>query len=104
MVLVYPLKLDEKIIPMTELKSKEEHTNKAVVLKQLIYHGLEDYIISLCAKGRLSVGKAAEILDLSIYDIHRIAKEKGIKLTASEDQRQKSEETTKKLIKKLKRM
>lgn len=100
MVTVYPLKLKEEIMPIIELKSKEEHTNKAIVLKQLIYQSLEDYVVRLCARGRLSVGKAAEVLDISVYDIHRIAKEKRIKLTASEDQLQKSKKVLEKLTKK----
>ena len=36
MAMVYPMKIKEEIIPIIELKSKEEHTNKAVVLK--IWH------------------------------------------------------------------
>lgn len=100
MTVVYPMKLKDEIMPIIELKSKEEHTNKAIVLKQLIYKGIEEYVIELCSRGGLSIGKAAEILDLSIYDIHKIAKEKGIKLTATEEQRLKSKELLNKLIKK----
>lgn len=92
MTIVYPMKLKDEIMPLIELKSKEEHTNKAIVLKQLLYKGLEDYVINLVSKGRLSIGKAAEILDLSIYDIHEIAKSKGIKLSATKEQRQRSKE------------
>ncbi len=92
MVVVYPMKLREEIIPLIELKSKEEHTNKAIVLKQFLYKGLENYVIELVNRGRLSIGKAAEILDLSIYDIHEIAKSKGLKLSATREQRQKSKE------------
>lgn len=98
MAIVYPMKIKEEIMPIIELKSREEHTNKAVVLKQLIYKGLEDYILSLLEKGRLSIGKAAEILDSSIYDIHEMAKSKGIKLSASIEQRQKSKENLKKFL------
>ena len=92
MTVVYPMKLREEIMPLIELKSKEEHTNKSIVLKQLLYKGLEDYVIDLISKGRLSIGKAAEILDLSIYGIHEIAKSKGLKLSATREQRQKSKE------------
>ncbi|MBI2107831.1 UPF0175 family protein [Candidatus Woesearchaeota archaeon] len=97
MAIVYPLKLEEKIMPIIDLKSKEEHTNKAIVLKQLIYQSLEEYIIGLCASGRLSIGKAAEILDVSIYDMHEKARKKGIKLTASEEQMEKSRKLLEKL-------
>lgn len=100
MAITYPIKLREEIMPIIELKSKEEHTNKAIVLRQLIYQSLEDYVLKLCAKGRLSVGKAAEILDCSIYDLHRAAKEKGIKLTAAEEQIEKSKKLLDELSKK----
>ena len=90
MTVVYPMKLKDEIMPLIELKSKEEHTNKAIVLKQLLYKGLEDYVIGLISKGRLSIGKAAEILDLSIYDVQDIAKSKGLKLSATLEQYQKS--------------
>ena len=90
MTIVYPMKLRNEIMPLIELKSKEEHTNKAIVLKQFLYKGLEDYVIDLISRGRLSIGKAAEILDLSIYDIQEIAKSKGLKLSATIEQRQSS--------------
>jgi len=100
MTIVYPMKLSEEIMPIIELKSKEEHTNKAIVLKQMLYKGLEDYAIDLCTKGRLSVGKAAEILGKSIYDIQGIAESKGIKLSATYEQREKSRAVVDKVVKK----
>jgi len=100
MAIVYPMKLKEEIIPIIELKSKEDHTNKAIVLKQLIYKGLEDYVLDLVAKGRLTIGKAAEILDVSIYGMHEMAKSRNIKLSASSEQRQKSKEYLKKFLRK----
>ncbi len=102
MTVVYPLKLRDDIIPIIELKSKEEHTNKAIVLKQLIYDGIENYVIKLCADGRLSVGKAAEILDLSIYDIHKIAKNRGVKLSITKEQLEKSKGVIDRLVTKSK--
>ena len=92
MSIVYPIKLKEEIMPLIELKSKEEHTNKSIVLKQFLYKGMEDYIIGLISKCRLSAGKASEILGISIYYIHEIAKSKGIKLSATKEQRQRSRE------------
>jgi len=54
-------------------------------------------ILRLCSEGRLSIGKAAEILDKSIYDIQRLSKEKGILLTATKEQREKSRGLLRKL-------
>ncbi len=96
MTVVYPMKLKDEIMPLIDLKSKEEHTNKAIVLKQILYKGLEDYAIGLVSRGRLSAGKAAEILNLSIYDIYEIAKSKGLKLSATKEQRVISKETIEK--------
>lgn len=90
MTVVYPMKLDDEIMPIIELKSKEEHTNKSVVIKQFIYKGLEEYVLELCSKGRISIGKAAEILGTSIYDMQRLAINKGIKLSVTSEQREKS--------------
>jgi len=76
MTVTYPLKLRDEIMPIIELKSKEEHTNKSIVLKQMIYQSLTDYVLRLCSEGRISVERAAEVLDLSIYDIHRSKKQR----------------------------
>jgi len=62
---------------------------------------IKDYIIKSYANGRLSIGKAAEILDVSIYDIHKISNKKGIKSTATKEQIQKSKELLNKLFKKV---
>lgn len=98
MTIVYPLKLKDEIMPIIELKSREEHTNRAIVLKQLIYNGIEDYEIKLCANGRLSVGKAAEILDTSIYEVYEKAKKYGVRLSATEEQRIKSKALLEKVM------
>jgi len=102
MVIVYPMKIKDEIIPIIELKSKEEHTNKAIVLRQWVYQGLGDYMLTLISKGRMSIGKAAEVLDASIYDIQEMARSKGIVLGATQEQRQKSRENLKMLVKKAK--
>ena len=103
MTIVYPIKLKDEIMPLIELKSMEERTNKSIVLKQLLYKGLEDYAIDLVEKGKMSIGRAAEILDLSIYDIHEIAKSKGIKLSATLEQYQKNKKFVKELANKSKK-
>ena len=97
MTIVYPIKLKEGIMPLIEQKSREEHSNKSVVLKQFLYKGLEDYVVRLVTNGRLSIGKAAEVLDLSIYDIQEMARLKGLKLSITVEQR----EISKKLINKI---
>lgn len=99
MTIVYPIKLKEEIMPFIEQKSREEHSNKSVVLKQFLYKGLEDYVIRLVSSGRLSIGKAAEVLDLSIYDIQEMAKLKNLKLSATTEQRGISKKFVDKIVK-----
>ena len=40
----------------------------------------EKYVINLVSRGKLSIGKAAEILHKSIYDLQESARQKGIEL------------------------
>jgi len=102
MTLIQPVRLSERVKPLIELKSKEEHLSKSVVIKQFVYDGLEEYALELCSKGRLSIGKVAEILDRSIYDIHEMAKEKGIILSVTEEQAEESGRMVDKILKDLK--
>ena len=102
MALIQPVRLSEKLKPLIDLKTKDEHLSRSVVIKQFVYDGLEEYALELCSKGRLSIGKAAEILDKSVYDIQEMAKEKGIVLSADEKAAEESETTAKELVKRLK--
>jgi len=45
------------------------------------------------------IGKAAELLDKTIYDIYRLAKERDIELGVTETHYKKSKETVNELIK-----
>ena len=101
MTLIQPVRLSEKIKPLIDLKTREEHVSRSVVIKQFVYGGLEEYALELCSKGRLSIGKVAEILDRSVYDIQEMAKDRGIVLSADKGLADISAETTKRLIRKL---
>lgn len=94
----YPLRIPENLIILARLRSNEEHINQSTALKQLLYSGAENYTLELLRKGRISIGKAAELLDKTIYDIYRLAKERGIELGATEAHYKRSKEIAKKLI------
>lgn len=83
MTQVQPLRIEEDMIKLAEFKSKDEHTNKTMAIKQFLYSGAEEYLLRLCSQGRISIGKAAEILHKSIYDLQESAKQKGIELGIS---------------------
>ncbi len=80
MAQVQPLRIEENILKLAELRSKEEHTSKTAAIKQFLYSGAEDYLLRMCSQGRISMGKAAEILHKSVYDLQESARKKGIEL------------------------
>ena len=102
MTIVQPVRLSEKLGPLIDLKSKEEHLSKSVIIRKFVYDKLEDYAFDLCSRGRLSIGKAAELLDTTIYDLQEKAREKGIVLSATEEAHEESRKTVDKLVRKMK--
>ena len=90
MAQVQPLRIEEDILKLAEARSKDEHTNRTTAIKQFLYSGAEEYLLKLCSQGRVSIGKAAEILHKSIYDLQESARQKGIELGITSEQYQKS--------------
>ena len=103
MTIVQPIRLAENVERLIELKSREEHMSKSNVLRQFIYEGIEDYALQLCAAGRLSLSKCAELLNRTIWELVDLAKQKDIKLTIDEEAIKESSETTNMLIKRLRK-
>ena len=58
-----------------------------------------EYVLGLVADGRISIGKASELLNRSIYDLQHIAQKHGIELGATIEQAKESRETAKKVLK-----
>lgn len=97
---VQPLRIEENILRMADLRSKEEHTSRTAAIKQFLHSGVEEYVLRLCSQGRLSIGKAAEILHRSIYDLQESARQKGIELGITPEQYQKHKKFVKNLYRK----
>ena len=93
-----PLRIPELIDSLAATCGKEQHIDKAAALRQWLYKGAEDYVMKLLEEGRISIGRAAEILDTSIYDIHRMVQERGIELGPTDEQRQESRKVAAQLI------
>ena len=87
---VQPLRIDENLLKIAELKSRDENTSKTTAIKQFLYNGVEEYLLKLCFQGRISIGKAAEMLHKSIYDLQESAKQKGIELGITKKEYEKS--------------
>ena len=71
----YPLRTPRKVMDLVDLRTKEEHVDKSTALRQLIHRGAQDYVMELYQKGRVSLSRAAELLDISTFDVLRLAKE-----------------------------
>ena len=95
----YPLRIPEEIMELARLRVKEDYVDQSTALRQLLYSGAEEYVLGLVKKGRISIGRAADLLKASVQDIYRIAEKHDVKLGATAEQQKKSEETLKKLLK-----
>jgi predicted HTH domain antitoxin len=57
----------------------------------------KEYLLKLCSQGRISIGKAAEMLHKSIYDLQESAKQKRIELGITAKEYEKSKKFINKL-------
>ncbi|HIH19823.1 TPA: hypothetical protein HA244_00995 [Candidatus Micrarchaeota archaeon] len=96
----YPLRIPEEILALAKLRAKEEYLDQSTALRQMLYLGAEDYVLSLVETGRISVGRAAELLKTSVQDIHRLAEKHGMRIGATGEQQKKSRLTLNRLSRK----
>lgn len=94
----YPLRIPKEIIELAVLRSKEEYIDQSTALRQLLHLGAEEYILELVSSGRISIGKAAELLNISVYDIYKLAEKHGTKLGGTADQQTRSRKTAGKYL------
>lgn len=93
----YPLRIPEGLLELAEIKSQAERTDKTTALRQLLYAGAEEYVLALISEGRMSVGRGAELLEVSVLDIQRLAQEQGVELGATAEQYERAREAARKL-------
>lgn len=89
----YPLRIPQNLIELANLRTKEEHVDKSTALRQLLYMGAQDYVLDLYGSGRISLSKAAQLLDTSTLNVVRIASERILPVGATKAQQEKSRET-----------
>ena len=88
----FPLRVPENLLDLATVCSHEQHTDKATTLRQWLYQGAEQYVLRLVAEGRITSSRAAELLEVSIYDIYHMAEVRGLHLGSTEEQYRKSQE------------
>jgi predicted HTH domain antitoxin len=84
------IRVPQELLELIELYSKEQHIDVSSAIRQWLYRAAEEYALQLVEAGRISGGRAAEILDTSLFDIYRLAEAQGIRLGADEDQQRRS--------------
>lgn len=93
------LNVPEEMTYVIEIISREEYIDKKTALRRIIYEGMKEYILELYSKGKMSLSKCAEILDLSVHDVMRMARARGMSLGATKGQQLTSEKTAKIILK-----
>ena len=75
--------MPKNIEDILDLRSKEEHIDRVSVLKQMLWDGVESYLVNQYSGGKISKGRLAELLNLDIYDVNDVLEEHHIKSTIS---------------------
>lgn len=94
----YPLRIPKEIVELAVLRSKEEYVDQSTALRQLLHLGAEEYVLEIVSSGRISIGKAAELLKVSVYDIYKLAEKHGMKLGGTVAHEAKSKKAAKKYM------
>lgn len=92
------LRLPGWLTSVLKRKSKQDGIDEYTALRELIWEGSKPFVLEQYIQGKISLSKAAELLDMSVYDILRILKNRDLKAGASEQQRKQSRATLEKFL------
>jgi len=73
----------KNIDTILDLRSREEHNDRISVLKQMLWDGVESYLVNKYSSLKISKGKIIELLDLDIYGVNEVLEKHYIKSTIS---------------------
>ncbi len=90
---VLSLRVPDNLMELVGLYGREERIDQATALRQWLYAGAEEYVVRMVEQGRISVTRAAELLDLSVYDIYRLAEAHGLTVSATGGEYESSRRT-----------
>ncbi len=80
-----PIRIPENLLEIVDLHAKESRSDRSTVMRQWLWHCAEIEVVKSVSAGRLTIGRAAELLELTHYDIYRIGQENNVILGASEE-------------------
>jgi len=86
----YPVRLPKHLLQLADLRAEEEQVDRSTALRQLLYAGATGYVLELLRKGRISLSKAAELLDCSTPALVQKAQERGMVLGTTLEQYQEA--------------
>jgi hypothetical protein len=78
----YPVRIPKHLLELADLRAAEEQVDRSTALRQLLHVGAVTYVLDVLAKGRISLSKAAELLDATPLAIVEKAREHGVELGA----------------------
>lgn len=82
----YPVRLPRHLLELADLRAAEEQVDRSTALRQLLHVGAVGYVLELLGKGRISLSKAAELLDSSPLAVIDKARERGVELGTGLDE------------------
>jgi hypothetical protein len=74
----YPVRLPKHLLELADLRAEDERVDRSTALRQLLYSGAVGYVLELLGKGRISLSKAAELLDCSTLAVVQKAQNRGV--------------------------
>jgi predicted HTH domain antitoxin len=92
------LRIPDNLLSLVDSKASEDRTDRATALRQLLYAGAQDYVLELLGRGRISVSRAAELLDVSIYRVNESMRERGISVSSTREEHEKGREEAGRLL------
>src|SRR3989442_7383194 len=82
----YPVRLPKRLLELADLRAADEQFDRSTALRHLLHAGAVGYVLELVGKGRISLSKAAELLDASPLAVIEKARERGVELGAGLDE------------------
>ena len=81
----YPVRIPKHLLELADLRAAEEQIDRSTALRQLLHAGAVTYVLDVLAKGRISLSKAAELLDATPLAVVEKARDRGVELGAHVD-------------------
>jgi hypothetical protein len=71
--------IPQAIENILDKRAREQHLDRESIIKQMLWDGAEHYLIEEYSNGRITKGKLAEMLDISIYEVNDLFEKHHVK-------------------------